>query len=147
MMISHRVVGCVQTERKDKMSKKKDPNLILRDKRLRALAQRMKNTVKETSKFGCPFFDRMVEEDYEIVERVIRLEHFIWKVETQKDEKTGKVYTDIIILGEFTDAANALDKKDRDLLIKQYKYMSVYASTLEQRMDRICKRLNQQKGK
>ena len=131
------------------MSKKKDPNIILRDKRLRALAQRKKNTVKETSKFGCPFFDRMVEEDYEIVERVIRLEHFVWKVEieTQKDEKTGKVYANIIILGEFTDAANALDKKDSDLLIKQYKYMSVYASTLEQRMDRICKRLNQQKGK
>lgn len=131
------------------MSKKKDPNLILRDKRLRALAQRKKNMVKETSKFGCPFFDRMVEEDYEIVERVIRLEHFVWKVEieTQKDEKTGKVYADIIILGEFTDAANALDKKDRDLLIKQHKYMSVYASTLEQRMERICKRLNQQKGK
>ena len=126
------------------MSKKKDPNIILRDKRLRALAQRKKNMVKKTSKFGCPFFDRMVEEDYEIVERVIRLEHFVWKVEI---ETQGKVYADIIILGEFTDAANALDKKDRDLLIKQHKYMSVYASTLEQRMERICKRLNQQKGK
>lgn len=130
------------------MSKKKDPNLILRDKRLRALAQRKKNMVKETSKFGCPFFDRMVEEDYEIVERVIRLEHFVWNVvaEEKRDEKTGETYRELVF-GEFTAAANALDKKDRDLLIKQRKYMSVYASTLEQRMERICKRLNQQKGK
>ena len=125
------------------MSKKKDPNIVLRDKRLRALAQRKKNMVKETSKFGCQFLDRMVEEYYEIVERVVRLEHFVWKVEieTQKDEKTGKAYADIIILGEFTDAANALDKKDRDLLVKQHKHMTIYEATLEKRMERICKKL------
>lgn len=125
------------------MSKKKDPNIILRDKRLRALVQRKKNAVKETAGFGCPFLDRMVDEDYEIMERVIRLEHFVWKVELepQKDEKTGKVYAEIICLGEFTDAANALDKKDRDLLVKQHKHMSIYEATLEKRMERICKQL------
>lgn len=125
------------------MSNKKDPNIILRDKRLRALVQRKKNAVKETAGFGCPFLDRMVDEDYEIMERVIRLEHFVWKVELepQKDAKTGEVYAEIIVLGEFTDAANALDKKDRDLLVKQHKHMSIYEATLEQRMERICKRL------
>lgn len=125
------------------MSKKKDPNIILRDKRLRALVQRRKNAVKETEGFGCPFLDRMVEEDYEIMERVIRLEHFVWKVELepQKDAKTGKVYAEIIVLGEFTDAANALDKKDRDLLVKQHKHMSIYEATLEKRMERVCKQL------
>lgn len=125
------------------MSNKKDPNIILRDKRLRALVQRKKNAVKETAGFGCPFLDRMVDEDYEIMERVIRLEHFVWRVELepQKDAKTGEVYAEIIVLGEFTDAANALDKKDRDLLVKQHKHMSIYEATLEKRMERICKRL------
>lgn len=125
------------------MSKKKDPNIILRDKRLRDLVQRKKNAVKETAGFGCPFLDRMVDENYEIMERVIRLEHFIWKVELepQKDEKTGKIYAEIIVLGEFTDAANALDKKDRELLVKQHKHMSIYEATLEKRMERICKKL------
>lgn len=125
------------------MSKKKDPNIILRDKRLRALAQRKKNAVKETAGFGCPFLDRMVDEDYEIMERVIKLEHFVWKVELepQKDEKTGKIYAEIIVLGEFTDAANALDKKDRELLVKQHKHMTIYEATLEKRMERICKKL------
>lgn len=133
------------------MSKKKDPNIILRDKRLRDLVQRKKNAVKETAGFGCPFLDRMVDEDYEIMERVIRLEHFVWKVELepQKDEKTGKIYAEIIVLGEFTDAANALDKKDRELLIKQHKHMSIYEATLEKRMERICKKLEakQKEGK
>ena len=125
------------------MSKKKDPNIILRDKRLRDLVQRKKNAVKETAGFGCPFLDRMVDEVYEIMERVIRLEHFVWKVELepQKDEKTGKIYAEIIVLGEFTDAANALDKKDRDLLVKQHKHMSIYEATLEKRMERICEKL------
>ena len=125
------------------MSKKKDPNIILRDKRLRALVPRKKNATKETAGFGCPFLDRMVDEDYEIMERVIRLEHFVWKVklEPQKDEKTGKVYAEIVVLGEFTDAANALDKKDRDLLVKQHKHMSIYEAVLEQRIERISKAL------
>lgn len=125
------------------MSKKKDPNIVLRDKRLRALVQRKKNAVKETAGFGCPFLDRMVDEDYEIMERVIRLEHFVWKVELepQKDEKTGKIYAEITVLGEFTDAANALDKKDRELLVKQHKHMTIYEATLEKRMERICKKL------
>lgn len=129
------------------MSKKKDPNIILRDKRLRDLVQRKKNAVKETAGFGCPFLDRMVDEDYEIMERVIRLEHFVWKVELepQKDEKTGKIYAEIIVLGEFTDEANKLDKKDRELLIKQHKHMSIYEATLEKRMERICERLRAKK--
>lgn len=130
------------------MSKKKDPNIVLRDKRLRALVQRKKNTVKETTGFGCPLLDRMVDEDYEIMERVIRLEHFVWKVELepQKDEKTGKVYAEIVCLDEFTDEANKLDKKDRDLLVKQHKHMMIYEATLEKRMERICKRLAEKPG-
>ena len=128
------------------MSKKKDPNIILRDKRLRALVQRKKNTVKETAGFGCPFLDRMIDEDYELVERVIKLEHFIWnvRVEEKADEKTGETY-EVFTLDGFTDAFNALDKKDRDLLVRQHKHMSAYEATLEQRMGRICDRLSEQK--
>ena len=110
------------------MSKKKDPNIVLRDKRLRALVQRRKKVSKEVAKFGCPFLDRMVDEDYDLVERVIKLEHFVWKV---KDN--GETY----VLGEFTDAANVLDKKDRDLLVRQFKHMMGYKDTLEKRMDRV----------
>ena len=99
------------------MSKKKDPNIILRDKRLRALVYRKKNTVKETAGFGCPFLDRMIDEDYELVEREV---------------KDG-----VVVLTEFTDAANALAKKDRDLLVRQYKHMMGYKDTLEQRIDRV----------
>lgn len=125
------------------MSKKKDPNIILRDKRLRALVFRKKNAVKETAGFGCPFLDRMVDEDYEIMERVIRLEHFVWKVELepQKDEKTGEIYAEIITLGELTDEASKLDKKDLELLRRQHKHMSCYEATLEKRIERICKQL------
>ena len=125
------------------MSEKKDPNIILRDKRLRALAQRKKNAVKETAGFGCPFLDRMVDEDYEIMERVIKLEHFVWKVELepQKDAKTGETYAEIIVLGELTDAASKLDKKDLELLRKQHKHMTIYEAILEKRMERICKKL------
>ena len=114
------------------MSKKKDPNIVLRDKRLRALVHRKKNTVKETAGFGCPFLDRMIDEDYELVERVIKLEHFLWKVEV-KDEA--------VVLREFTDAASALVKKDRDLLVRQFKHMRGYQEALEQRMDRVYDRL------
>lgn len=111
------------------MSKKKDPNIVLRDKRLRDVARRYKNMVKETSVFGCQFLDRMVDENYELAERVVKLEHFLWKVEV----KDGVV----VILAAFTDAANALAKKDRDLLVRQYKYMMGYKDTLEQRIDRV----------
>ena len=110
------------------MSKKKDPNIILRDKRLRDVTRRYKNTVKETSVFGCQFLDRMVDENYELAERVVKLEHFLWKVEV----KDG-----IVVLTSFTDSANALDKKDRNLLVRQYKYMMGYKDTLEQRIDRV----------
>lgn len=128
------------------MSKKKDPNIILRDKRLRDLVWRKKRVVKATSRFGCPFLDRMIDEDYELMERMIKLEHFVWdiRVEGKKDEKTGKVYAEITI-GEFTNAANALDKRDRDLLVRQRRHMGAYQATLEQRMERICKRLSEQK--
>ena len=115
------------------MSKKKDPNIVLRDKRLRDVARRYKNTVKETSAFGCQFLDRMVDENYELAERVVKLEHFLWKVEV----KDGGV----VVLAAFTDAANALAKKDRDLLVRQYRYMMGYKDTLEQRMERIYDRL------
>ena len=110
------------------MGKKKDPNIVLRDKRLRDVARRYKNMVKETSVFGCQFLDRMVDENYELAERVVKLEHFIWKVEV----KDG-----IVVLTSFTDAANALVKKDRGLLVRQYKYMMGYKDTLEQRIDRV----------
>ena len=124
------------------MSKKKDPNIILRDKRLRALVQRLKKVSKEVAKFGCPFLDRMVDEDYDLVERVIKLGHFLWnvKVERKEDRKTGETHY-VFTSGEFTDAANALDKKDRDLLVRQYKHMMGYKNTLERRMDRVYDRL------
>ena len=129
------------------MSKKKDPNIILRDKRLRDLVRQKKYAVKAASRFGCPFLDRMVEEDFELMERIIKLEHFVWEVgiEQQKDNKTGKVYAEIITLGEFTDVANSFDKKDRDLLTKQHKYMTAYAAALKQRVVRVCDKLSEQK--
>ena len=146
-MISRRVVGRItQTERKDKMSKKKDPNIILRDKRLRDLVWQKKRSVKAASRFGCPFLDRMIDENYELIERMIKLEHFIWNVvvEKKQDEKTGEAYEDLTF-GEFTAAANALDNEDRVLLVKQHKHMSAYQSTLEQRMGRVYDKLSEQK--
>lgn len=124
------------------MSKKKDPNIILRDKRLRDLVRQKKYAVKAVSRFGCPFLDSMIDENYELIERMIKLEHFIWNVvvEEKQDEKTGEDYEELTFR-EFTAAANALDKKDRELLVKQYKHMSIYEATLEKRMGRICERL------
>ena len=124
------------------MSEKKDPNIILRDKRLRDLVWRKKRSVKAASRFGCPFLDRMIDENYELIERMVKLEHFIWNVmvEKKQDEKTGEAYEDLTF-GEFTAAANALDNEDRVLLVKQHKHMSAYEATLEKRMERICKQL------
>ena len=124
------------------MSKKKDPNIILRDKRLRDLVWQKKRAVKAASGFNCPFLDRMIDENYELIERIIKLEHFVWNVvaEEKQDEKTGEDYEELTFR-EFTAAANALDKKDRELLVKQYKHMSAYEATLEKRMGRICERL------
>ena len=128
------------------MSKKKDPNIILRDKRLRDLVRQKKYAVKAVSRFGCPFLDRMIDENYELTERMIKLEHFIWNVvaEEKTDKKTGEAYEELIF-GEFTATANALDKKDRELLVKQHKHMGAYQSTLEQRMGRVYDKLSEQK--
>ena len=128
------------------MSKKKDPNIVLRDKRLRDLVWRKKRSVKAASRFGCPFLDRMIYENYELLERMIKLEHFIWNVvvEEKQDEKTGEAYEELTF-GEFTAVANALDNKDRVLLVKQHKHMGAYQSTLEQRMGRVYDKLSEQK--
>ena len=128
------------------MSKKKDPNIVLRDKRLRDLVWQKKRAVKAASRFGCPFLDRMIDENYELLERMIKLEHFVWNVvaEEKRDEKTGEAYKELTF-GEFTAAANALDKRDRDLLVRQRRHMGAYQATLEQRMGRICERLSEQK--
>ena len=79
---------------------------------------------------------------------MIKLEHFIWNVvvEEKQDEKTGEAYKELTF-GEFTAAANALDKRDRDLLVRQLRHMEAYQATLEQRMGRVCARLSEQKGK
>ena len=128
------------------MSKKKDPNIVLRDKRLRDLVWQKKRSVKAASRFGCSFLDRMIDENYELRERMIKLEHFVWNVvvEEKKDEKTGETYEELTF-GEFTAAANALDNKDRALLVKQRKHMGAYQATLEQRMDRVYNKLSEQK--
>ena len=128
------------------MSKKKDPNIVLRDKRLRDLVRQKKYSVKAASRFGCSFLDHMIDENYELRERMIKLEHFIWNVvvEEKKDEKTGETYEELTF-GEFTAAANALDNKDRALLVKQRKHMGAYQATLEQRMDRVYNKLSEQK--
>ena len=124
------------------MSKKKDPNIILRDKRLRDLVWQKKRAVKAVSRFGCPFLDRMIDENYELIERMIKLEHFVWNVvaEEKQDEKTGEAYKELTF-GEFTAAANELDKRDRGLLVRQLRHMEAYQATLEQRMGRVCERL------
>lgn len=128
------------------MSKKKDPNIILRDKRLRALVRQKKYAAQATSRFGCPCLDRMVDENYDLIERVIKLEHFIWNVRVDKkaDKKTGEDY-EVFIFDGFTDAFNALDKKDRDLLVRQHKHMLAYEAALEQRKGRICERLESER--
>ena len=128
------------------MSKKKDPNIVLRDKRLRDLVWRKKRAVKAASRFGCQCLDRMIDENYELLERMIKLEHFVWNVvaEEKQDEKTGEDYKELTF-GEFTAAANALAKRDRDLLVRQRRHMGAYQVTLEKRMGRICKRLSEQK--
>ena len=130
------------------MSKKKDPNIVLRDKRLRDLVWQKKRAVKAASRFGCQFLDRMIDENYELLERMIKLEHFVWNVvaEEKQDEKTGEAYKELTV-GEFTAAANALDKRDRDLLVRQLRHMEAYQSTLEQRMGRVYNKLSEQKGK
>ena len=128
------------------MSKKKDPNLVLRDKRLRELEFKRRRTVKEVAKLGCAFLDRMVEEDFALSEKIIKLEHNVWNVEIKDvtDEKTGKKISEIIVLPSFTqnvDSTTATGKKMLKLLEKQHRYMTVYRGALEERMELIVKNL------
>ena len=132
------------------MSKKKDPNLVLRDKRLRELEFKRRRTVKKVAKLGCAFLDRMVEEDFALSEKIIKLEHYVWNVEINdvNDEKTGKKISEIIVLPSFTanvDASSAAGKKMLKLLEKQHRSMTVYRGALEDRMELIVKNLTTKK--
>ena len=132
------------------MSKKKDPNLVLRDKRLRELEFKRRRTVKEVAKLGCAFLDRMVEEDFALSEKIIKLEHYVWNVEIEDvtDEKTGKKISEIIVLPSFTanvDDKTAFGKKILKLLEKQHRSMTVYRGALEERMELIVKSLTTKK--
>ena len=132
------------------MSKKKDPNLVLRDKRLRELEFKRRRTVKEVAKLGCAFLDRMVEEDFALSEKIIKLEHYVWNVEIEDvtDEKTGKKISKIIVLPSFTanvDDKTAFGKKMLKLLEKQHRSMTVYRGALEERMELIVKSLTTKK--
>lgn len=128
------------------MSKKKDPNLVLRDKRLRELEFKRRRTVKEVAKLGCAFLDRMVEEDFALSEKIIKLEHYVWNVEIEDvtDEKTGKKISEIVFLPSFmqnVDSTTATGKKMLKLLEKQLRHMTVYRGALEERMELIVKNL------
>lgn len=132
------------------MSKKKDPNLVLRDKRLRELEFKRRRTVKEVAKLGCAFLDRMVEEDFALSDKIIKLEHYVWNVEIEDvtDEKTGKKISEIIVLPSFTanvDDKTAFGKKMLKLLEKQHRSMTVYRGALEERMELIVKSLTTKK--
>lgn len=134
------------------MSKKKDPNLILRDKRLRELEFKRRRTVKEVAKLGCAFLDRMVEEDFALSEKIIKLEHYVWNVEINDvtDENTGKKISEVIVLPSFTanvDDKTAFGKKMLKLLEKQHRSMTVYRGALEERMELIVKNLTNQNTK
>lgn len=133
------------------MSKKKDPNLVLRDKRLRELEFKRRRTVKDVAKIGCDFLDRMVEEYFALSEKIIKLEHYVWNVEINdvKDEKTGKKTSEIIVLPSFTanvDDKTAVGKKMLKLLEKQHRSMTVYHGALEERMDLIIKNFTAKNG-
>ena len=133
------------------MSKKKDPNLVLRDKRLRELEFKRRRTVKEVAKLGCAFLDRMVEEDFALSEKIIKLEHYVWNVEIEDvtDEKTGKKISEVIVLPSFTanvDDKTAFGKKMLKLLEKQHRSMTVYRGALEERMELIVKSHTTKKG-
>lgn len=132
------------------MSKKKDPNIVLRDKRLRELELKRRRTVKEVAKLGCAFLDRMVEEDFALSEKIIKLEHYVWNVEIEDvtDEKTGKKVSEVIVLTSFTanvDDKTAFGKKMLKLLEKQHRHMTVYRGALEERMELIVKNLTTKK--
>ena len=132
------------------MSKKKDPNLVLRDKRLRELEFKRRRTVKEVAKLGCAFLDRMVEEGFALSEKIIKLEHYVWNVEINDvtDEKTGKKISEVIVLPSFTanvDDKTAFGKKMLKLLEKQHRSMTVYRGALEERMELIVKNLTTKK--
>ena len=130
------------------MSKKKDPNLVLRDKRLRELEFKRRRTVKEVAKLGCAFLDRMVEEDFALSDKIIKLEHWNVEIEDVTDEKTGKKISEIIVLPSFTanvDDKTAFGKKMLKLLEKQHRSMTVYRGALEERMELIVKSLTTKK--
>lgn len=132
------------------MSKKKDPNLILRDKRLRELEFKRRRTVKKAAKLGCAFLDRMVEEYFALSDKIIKLEHYVWNVEIENvtDEKTGKKISEVVILPSFTknvDSTTSVGKKMLKLIEKQHRSMTVYHGALEERMELIAKNLTTKK--
>ena len=98
------------------MSKKKDPNLVLRDKRLRKLEFKRRRTVKELAKLTDEKTGKKISE-------IIVLPSFTANV----DDKT------------------AFGKKMLKLLEKQHRSMTVYRGALEDRMELIVKNITAKK--
>lgn len=106
------------------MSKKKDPNEVAFNKRMREIARLRKTALTKTFKDN-PVAARVATETFDLTERLCKLERFLWKSVVREDGSETCV---------FTDAAMALHPKHRKLLVRQHKAMAAYMNILGERI-------------
>lgn len=113
-----------RNKRNKPMSKKKPYSRVECGRLLRALRRNAEKAIKKYTKDGAPeWYIRLVEENAELAERMLKLSDFLYVQETKDSPPV------------LSDDANAVCPKALKLLIKQAKAMSVYDKILISRIE------------
>ena len=105
------------------MGKKKDPNEVAFNKRMREIACLRKKALKTFK--NNPVASRAADEMFDLAERLCKLARFLWKPMINDDGDKIFIYTDV---------ARALNPKHRQLLVRQHKVMEAYMDILSERI-------------
>lgn len=110
------------------MSKKKDPNIVSLNAELRSnglIRNRLHKRIPQ--KPEAAYMHRVADEYSDLKERVVRLEHALWRKENA--EGTGE------LINTFSPFARQLPGKERQLLIRQHRVMRDYLAVLALRLE------------
>lgn len=103
---------------------KKDPREVELQRELKDVEKCRKVAVTKTFKKN-EVAARVAEEYADLKTKMLKLRHFLW---------TNKITDSGDVISTYTEAANAIPGKQRQLLVRQYKAMSTYADILGKRL-------------
>lgn len=113
------------------MSKKKDPNEVLMNKRLREVDTFEKRELKRVAPLKNEEITGLVTENYRVMRQVISLEHKLWNVSV---ERVGED-VDVITLDPPTKFMESLPKKEQTIMTRMHKGLSMYEANLEKHIE------------